>query len=436
MTIDFYKYLFLLNKRQAITLIINVIIFLISLSSMIQNITDFGSFDIFVGVIFIFSIFNVTWDIIGKISDIKSFIGNEKEIELNKKITLTKENVNFQLKDIQAESREGVYYENFDFNSADDNNRVIRSLNINEHLWDTNFSMVHSQQRYNRIFEFIVKNRVIITPFIKYQYYNSVRKQQMFFNEDKLCMGSDLTMNNKAIKYYKSNYYNSFLTNEISTKVLKRTEDATVLYDASNFYPAELGNSETVNIQPLEKSAMSNHIGASTLAVSADNYLIIRRQGKNAQQNQNKLISTGSGSCDFSDLKNENLNDTVEYAMNRELWEENGGDKLGIKIDEIGETKVIGYYRVLSRGGKPEFAGITKLNWDYSDLVSNKNELIDISNSADTDTYYLESVESIPNAIKSLKNQPNISTSLYMCIDALEYYYLKRPDELKAFLML
>jgi len=55
--------------------------------------------------------------------------------------------------------------------------------------------------------------------------------------------------------------------------------------------------------------------------------------------------------------------------MKRELWEENGGKELGIGIDHIGETKVLGYFRWLRRGGKLEFIGIPKLNLSLDQLI-------------------------------------------------------------------
>ncbi|WP_102399818.1 hypothetical protein [Haloimpatiens massiliensis] len=100
MIVNFYKYLFFLKKREGISLIINLSIFVISLITAINN--NIGSIDIdltnlFVLIIFIFSLFNVIWEAIGKFKDIKSFTGYDEEIEITKKETIIKENLAFKL---------------------------------------------------------------------------------------------------------------------------------------------------------------------------------------------------------------------------------------------------------------------------------------------------------------------------------------------------
>ena len=120
--------------------------------------------------------------------------------------------------------------------------------------------------------------------------------------------------------------------------------------------------------------------------------------------------------------------------MQRELWEENGGNELGYRLDEIGTTKVLGFYRWLRRGGKPEFVGITKLNCSLDELNPDQTELIDTTNKAITDTFYLETLDELARVIKDIKAIENTSLPLEMCLDALEYYYQERRSELENLL--
>lgn len=433
MTVDFYKYLFFLKKREGISLIINLSIFVISLITAINN--NIGSIDIdltnlFVLIIFIFSLFNVIWEAIGKLKDIKSFTGHDEEIEMTKKETIIKENLAFKLGDIKYIQKKSSDFESIKVGKLEAS-YVIRSLKLNEYLWDNNIKLEIDTNKKEKVKKFILKNKEIISPFFQYQYYKSKKNQQYFFNEYKLCMASDICLGEEVVRCYKSDYYSSFLTNEICMFALERIEDATIIYDASNFYPCEYKyKDKTYYLQPIDKSEMNNHIGVSTLAVTKDNYIVLRKQNKKSQQNKNKFVPTGSGSCDWSDIKEKSFTNTIEYAMKRELWEENGGKKISPNIEEVGQTKILGFYRWLERGGKPEFVGITKLNCNFDAMEVNTDEFVNIANKADMDTYTLECIESLPEIIKTIKGYENISIPLYMCLDALEVYYKEHKDEL------
>lgn len=439
MAIDFYKYLFFLKKREGVSLIINLSIFLVSLISMIYNNTGLKKVDVtnfFVVIIFLFSLFNSIWDAIGKLKEIQSFTGHDKEIEMTKKETIIKEDFVFKLKDIKCLQRKDSDFENINVDKSGDS-YVTRSIKLNKYLWDNTLNIEIDINKQEKVKKFILKNREIVGNFFQYKYYNSKKNQQYFFNEYKLCMANDLYGGEETVRCYKSSYYNSFLTNEICMSALKRIEDATVIYDASNFYPCEYKEKDkTYYLQPIDKSEMNNHIGVSTLAVTKDNYFVLRKQSAKSQQNINKYVPTGSGSCNWSDRKEKNFNATIEYAMKRELWEENGDKKISSTIDNIGETKILGFFRWLERGGKPEFVGITKLNCNLDAMEVDTDELINITNKADMDTLNLDDINCVPQIISEVRDYGNLSIPLYMCLDALETYYKDRPHELEEFLKL
>lgn len=437
MTLDFYKYLFFLKKSEGIRMIISLVIFLISLATIIHGYTDFEKIELsnfFVLALFVFSLINVIWDGLGKLAEIKSFTGSDREITMIKKTTIIKENFAFELKSIgYGQGKKNWIFENFSYNDLEEY-RVIRSKELNQYLWDNTLRLEIDMKRRDRVQGFILRNRNIVAPFFQYKYYNSIKNEQFFFNEDKLCMASDISKDRDYIRCHRSNYFNSFLTNEICTYALQRIEDATIIYDASNFYPCEYNEKEKLYyLQPIDKSLMNNHIGVSNLALTKDNYLIIRKQNEKSQQNRNKYMPTGSGSCDWSDMRGSSFIDTIVYAMKRELWEENGSKRISPTAEDIGQTKVLGFFRWLQRGGKPEFVGITKLKCTLDEMEVNTDEFIDISNKGNMDTFKLDDIDEIPQVVSEIKDGGNISVPLHMCLDALENFYLARPEELRQF---
>ncbi|WP_040978355.1 hypothetical protein [Oceanobacillus jeddahense] len=444
MTIDFYKYLFFLNYGQGIKLIINVAIFAISFISFLYNnlfsvVRDGSGSWLFI-ILMIYSIFNISWSLYEKYEEISDFKGKNKDIIMKSKSILVKDDKAVQLNDIHAESRGNIQFENLKLNGPRDEQQepVIYSEDINHYIWDNDFTIERDLIKERKIKKFIKKNREIITPFFQYKYYDSKKNNQLFFNESKLSMSSEINPKNKHVLFNKSNYYHSYLTNEISTSTLQRVEDATIIYDASNFYPCEHKKLDKENdityLQPMDKCEMSNHIGISTLAVTKDNYLVIRKQGINTQQNINKYVPTGSGSADWSDIQNYSLHDTLKFAMDRELWEENGGKCLKIPMNKFGDTKVLGYFRWLRRGGKPEFVGITKLHVSLSQLTPDNSEFINTTNKADRDTFYLDGIDDVPKVIQEIQKKDNLSIPLQMCLIFLLDYYEERREDLEGML--
>ncbi|WP_373899160.1 hypothetical protein ACER0A_002855 [Haloimpatiens sp. FM7315] len=439
MTIDFYRYLFFLKKKEGISLIIDLSIFGVSLISVIHNNVNLKHIDLtnfFIIIIFVFSLFNSIWDTIGKIKEIQSFTGKDNHIKINMepKQTIIKQDCAFKLKDVKYLNKNDLDFENINVDKIH-GFYAMRSIRLNKYLWDNSMKLEIDNNKREKVKKFILKNKEIVAPFFQYKYYKSRKNDQYFFNENKLCMANDMCCDQDTVRCYKSSYYNSFLTNEICMVVLKRIEDATVIYDASNFYPCEYNlRYKTYCVQPIAKSEMNNHIGVSTLAITKDNYIVLRMQNDKSQQNKEKFVPTGSGSCNWSDRKIKSFTNTIEYAMKRELWEENGDKKISPNADKVGETKILGFFRWLERGGKPEFVGITKLNCNLDAMEIDTDELKNISNSIDMDALNIDNIKDIPEIISDIRNYDNISVPLYMCLDALEIYYNERPDELKNFL--
>ena len=100
-----------------------------------------------------------------------------------------------------------------------------------------------------------------------------------------------------------------------------------------------------------EITSQYNYIGASTIVITKDNCLIIGKQGDYSRANAGRYAPSGSGSVNYSDLKLSNdFNSIIINAMEREFCEENNYSSNN-KI----KTIIIGYARLLERGGKPDF---------------------------------------------------------------------------------
>jgi hypothetical protein len=115
----------------------------------------------------------------------------------------------------------------------------------------------------------------------------------------------------------------------------------------------------------LEQSRLANPVGVSTLAFDSRNDLILIQQSEFAQSSKNLWSPSGSGSPEPVDLQTAgtaeagrpDLVDVIRRGMNRELVEESH-----ISVDAIHDSRVIGYFRWLNKGGKPEYTGVTLLN--------------------------------------------------------------------------
>jgi hypothetical protein len=131
----------------------------------------------------------------------------------------------------------------------------------------------------------------------------------------------------------------------------------------------ELLRNANGELRTLAESDLSDCIGISTVAFTADNALILTKQTDRNIASADLLAPSGSGSLDPRDLgpREEILQDVVRRGMERELCEETG-----IRPSEIHRTEVIGFARWLDRGAKPEFLGITKLSINAKDIEAGR----------------------------------------------------------------
>jgi hypothetical protein len=196
--------------------------------------------------------------------------------------------------------------------------------------------------------------------------FKSLQESSIVFKEAKVRLCTDLTnetFEHGIVYLQKTDYLASSCTNEITlAKVVSKELGCEIFNGVRN-----IGRITNDSAQPachvftLQESPCSNHIGISTLAITKDGRIILTKQSPKNAQSPGLLAPSGSGSANWSDLKHTKgiLNSFLQNAMVRELREE-----LGFKhfTHQQVRTIIVGFARILNRGGKPEFFGVTFLD--------------------------------------------------------------------------
>lgn len=257
---------------------------------------------------------------------------------------------------------------------------------------------------------------------------------KLFFNESKLCLSSDLTGNPDCVRVFKARYFDSLLTNELCTRnLVTRDKYPSVVFRGEGIFPSVVDESYQLRLNSIADSLMANHIGVSTIAHTADGFLILWRQSPAAQQSQTLAVSTGSGSCDWTDLGPDlSLHKTIVSAMERELHEESLRRRSIIRRDQIAQTKILGFFRWVTRGGKPEFVGISKLTVHKSDLEPSEDEV-------DRPQWFMGSyparkTEELVSSLNTVISRKDLSVSLWVNICCLGRAFLEDQPTWEKFL--
>ncbi|MET7969138.1 hypothetical protein [Micromonospora sp. NPDC005305] len=226
-----------------------------------------------------------------------------------------------------------------------------------------------------------------------------------------------------------TDYYSLICSNYlVGWRVVDRRTGAVHL-DGSRLPYAEDGRLLT-----LTESRLANVIGVSTLAVTKDRKLVLGWQQPKATVSGGGLAApAGSGSVDLIDVHDrpagESFVDFLAAAMRRELMEESH-----LAPHQLGRTWVLGYFRWLNRGAKPEYVGLTMLDVSSDDLHGTDVRLVE--------TPYVQRLTvDCPIDLERLRRDPDsldclpedvaagASMPLYMALRALGAA-LRRNDEL------
>lgn len=296
------------------------------------------------------------------------------------------------------------------------------SEEINKRLIETQYEIAYDKKAGKKVRDRICSQKSKAFKILSYHKGNSNENDKNFFNESKLCLTDDIEKHNSKICCHRGCYYDAFLTNICSTRQYYITDDMKMFFDGYNeLFPIN----KDKTIKSISDSNIDNQIGISTIGLTTDNYLVIWIQnGHNIGEN-GKASPSGSGSCDWADRKHgQTFNEIIEYAMQRELWEESGKTKVCNSVEQLGKTKLIGYYRWIEKGGKPEFLGVSRINFERKKLEANTDEVFD----SGFDGLHFDNRKELIGIIEKLMKEGKykeykISLPLYMNLKCL-YDYL------------
>lgn len=181
---------------------------------------------------------------------------------------------------------------------------------------------------------------------------------KILFNSPKVRLCSEITEEALAgggpVMLQRTDYFSGLCSNEMTARRVRRAETGKECFDGLCLM------SRDGTLLDFGASFCSNHVGVSTLAFTADGRMIVTRQTATSAQSASLLAPSGSGSADWKDLEQRRGSPFQAFlarAMERELLEECG---LPPRAGSV-PTRVIGFARLLHRGGKPEFFGVSRL---------------------------------------------------------------------------
>lgn len=422
--VDYHLYLFRINTKETITAIIDLVIFFSSLGVLFANwsmtfenlsqnwfliIVLIGSF-----IKFLYDVYNITEKIKGYMDLRYGEIFQERVDFENISISKVEKELGYEIIACRINSNMSEY--------------VLNSKKIDNYL-NNSLIIQKAENKERLITKFIKTEKRNLMPFLKWQYRNSKLYGKGFFNEKKLCLSKDIFPNKTNSVYcHKGTYYDTFLTNIISGKQLKSNQDDSIIANAEGYFPIVKKSDGSAELKNITSSLMNNEIGISTLAITSDNNLVIWTQNRSAQSSSGLLVPTGSGSCDWDDQATDSFNETIINAMNRELWEESGKNSLCNTYKDVGQTIILGFFRWIIKGGKPEFVGLTKMSSDFISLYANKSEVYCKKE------YSITKIEDVEQIIEEIINTENVSVPLYMNLFCLKRYYEENREDLEKYI--
>ncbi|WP_127501026.1 hypothetical protein [Actinoplanes solisilvae] len=216
----------------------------------------------------------------------------------------------------------------------------------------------------------------------------------------------------------RTDYFSLFCSNYLTGRRVLDRRTGSELVDGAKLF---LRDGELI---PLAVSSQANAIGVSTLAFSADGRLVLALQGPGSASEAGLYAPAGSGSADLRDIRRFSngeraLVDFLAGAMQRELVEESN-----IRYRDIAWTEILGYFRWVKEGAKPEYVGVTLLKLTSDELAGRDVRFVE--------TPFLQSLEfdgeldlielrKNPESLSALEDRfrGHVSMPLFMSIRAL-----------------
>ena len=299
-------------------------------------------------------------------------------------------------------------------------NSISYSINDCMKLQQEDPEIQVSLQAREKVDKYIFQYFDSLLPFLAKHYQEASSNGKMFTNDSKLCLPGRIQYGTPT-DIAKGSYYNTYLTNKIFSNQI-------VTNDSLNLFPPLSSSCRAIKF-PCEY--FSNEIGVSTIAITSDGYLFFQVQGIHADASAGLIVPSGSGSVDWEDYqKNKftHLKEVIDYATIRELREETGFKSR--KFDNgIVANKILGFFRWLNYGGKPEFVSVSRLNCKKIEIHPQSSE--QRANLVEEYTFLIYNHQSnnlneseLFRAFEMMKSA-RCSVPLYVCLLLLKEYYEK-----------
>jgi len=312
------------------------------------------------------------------------------------------------------------------------------SKELNEKLQTktSNSKIIFDEDKKKKVKKFIKKHFKKLKVFLDYKYIECQRYNKIFQNDYKLCLSKDIDVNLNKVYCHVLGYYDTYLTNLTVGHSLHDSVDNETVSELKYFPILKINNS--VKLREISSDNLNNEIGVSTIGITSDNFVVFWIQNEKALSSVNFIVPTGSGSCDYSDIQKENGDmdfiKTIIYAMERELIEESTGEKsMKKRNDYIEKTQLLGYFRWLTKAGKPEFVGVTKLKIPCNSLMCNYKE---VREDYEKTAIKINSSKEFQNILNEQLKINYLSVPLRYNIEVLLKYIDDDPDRIIPFLEL
>lgn len=420
---DYLRYLIFLQQEETVRVVMGLVIFILSVylleHELVAKLVE-GHGEDAISLVIILVILKFLWEAYVTRTEIKSYFHIQRSIlrnNLSKPFVLPGEN----------EQEAGFVPVEIPGNKAD---LIYASPKINHYLQTTPLAIKLSQTKINHINKYIQTHREILLQYLNHYFFTSLREKRKFTNDQKLCLSRDLNLNLNYATCHTGGYYDSFVTNQVSGTTLVIKDKVHTTITTEHIFPSYEDSDGNHYLHDISTSQMNDHLGCSTIGFTADNYLLIWVQGSINQFSRDLIIPTGSGSTNMSDMENHHLQKTIIRTMERELSEEtlcSVPEKQNLR-----KTMILGFHRWVTRGGKPEFTGITKLSGTVSQYSPDPKETR-TERSAGL-KFKVESINDLPGVLQQIRAKNHLSTPLYMCLYQLEEMYVNHQEELKKFM--
>lgn len=263
---------------------------------------------------------------------------------------------------------------------------------------------------------------------------DKLENDKSIFNGKLLGINSDLNFDTLNCVNIKTVRYHSYVsTDEMIFKNICTPNEPTKVISGQKLTLNPLTN----GLRDIENSYLTNLIGINNMVeldVNGEIYYIVNLQSIYNDVNGSTFVPSASGSIDINDyLKNKNdenftFKELLKYAMYRELSEESyifinkdNTNNLNLNVTNF---KVLGFARLASKAGKPDFFGkvqiklnsveeITKILNNY-DLYQNKY-LGSKTNELETMQMVIISKHDLFNAkIEEVNQSPQLQYLIYL----------------------